>query len=973
MNSLIIQILAMGITVTQLFSKPVEKFQVHFDSKSGAIEAEKILREGCKIIGTQIKDPRFNLELILSALVTDSEADNSNSSVGKNKSNSLFRKIDFGGLLTAYRFFCKNEQSLKSQIDLNQVISYYNATFTNLKSVESLKSFKYAEANTVLDSRGKHFTEIYGAGNRRIFVPIAKIPNHVKQAFVSAEDRSFYKHHGIDLMGLFRAFTSLTGGASGRPQGGSTITQQVVKNLLLNDDLTVERKMRELLLAARLERIMSKDQILELYLNYIFFGRSSWGIEMAAKSYFGADASVTKLTAEQAATLALLVKGPMYYNPDRQPERARARRQYVLNRMREDCIADKKPNCISAQQISDIAQKPIKTVSFESPTVKGGFYFQDAIIKEAKNSLGFDLRTEPKQVVRATINTDIQRATDQSIREGLVEYESRTGRQILFEVDQRTGERKLTVKQGSIAHEVEKLKMQWQDALPRAIARHYDIPWTLAVILDTKKPQVGLANGKILPLHASGTLLQRLRVYDLIFVDVEIKNKSESARIKIPAQVQGAAVVLENKTGKVLAITGGFSYAMSDYNRALNALRQPGSTLKPFVYLAALNAGYQPNTLIPNEPVPNLFAKWNPQNYDRSSGGLVTLRTAVEKSLNLPTVQLTARLGGDNPFDGLSYVQSIFKDMSIYKEDKQRRDFSEVLGSREVRLIDLAVAYATIANGGFKPKPYFIESINRDGRSIYNRKATSLEKVQNIDAVSFYQLRRILEGTISRGTAVRLKSHEGYIAGKTGTSNNERDAWFVVFTNDITVAVWAGYDKTKPFVSLGGGSTGGAVALPIAEKILASVFRILGQPGKLAKASPEVQSQIIELPIDLATGSFAGNNFIETFRRDDKTRDKLDTIQALLRPGEAEYLIKPTSEITDEESTTDEESSSEADRYVAPVPNAEIVIEPQPQSPENNYRPGIEEEIYENWRKNQQRKVDETLQQYLDYINNSKR
>jgi 1A family penicillin-binding protein len=870
MTPFLIQLLAMGLVASQVFTKP-DQVRTHFDPRTSTAIATTLLKDGCRMVTGQFKDARFNPEVLLEAMRTDAEsATESTGTTAK-----IFKSIDFGGILNAYRYFCKGDKSVADKIDLAAVVEYYNKVFEKLPDVNSLRNYKFPEATTVLDGDRVHFTEMYGAGNRRIFVPISKIPDHVKQAFVAAEDQNFYQHKGVDQKGLLRAFMSVASGAGGaRPQGGSTITQQVVKNFLLNDDLTLERKMREMVLATRLERALSKDQILELYLNHIFLGRSSWGVEMAARNYFGPKSSVTNLTVEQAALLAALTKGPNYYNPDRQPERASDRRQYVLSRMREE-------GSINADQLKALSQKPIQTVRFVSPTMKGGYYFIDSIQRELKAAAGIDLKKGSAHTVHSTLDASVQRSTEEAVREGLVRYEQSTGRRVW------------SGPEGSIARDVEQHQMKWQEILPRVQPRHYDVPWTVATVLDVNRPQVGLPSGQQVPLQAPAAVLRKLKTYDLIFVAVTGKQK-QVANLIIPPKVQGAAVVMENQTGKVIAISGGFSYSQSEYNRALLAARQPGSTIKPFVYLTALNVGYQPNTLLPDLPHdPPLARNWIPKNYDLQNRGLVTFRSAIENSLNLPTVQLAARLGGNDPLRGLHYVQFTMKSVGLYKDGTQKKDFAEILGSKETQLINLAQAYATVANVGLKPTPHFIESVSRDGRTVYTNRKPRPVMVGEFDRVGFYQVKKLLEGTLVRGTAARLNKLAGYVAGKTGTSNDESDAWFVCFTNDITVAVWVGYDNKKIYRNLGGGSTGGRVALPIAERILKAYFDLYGKPEKLAGPPPEIKSQITEVAIDLKSGVVGAGDFPEIFRIDPKVRGPLDTRMALLRPGEHEMMIIP--------------------------------------------------------------------------------
>jgi penicillin-binding protein 1A len=881
MNTFLVQILAMGLTVSQLISKPVEQFITEFDPQAGIPAATQLLKGSCSILTKQIDDPRFNIEVILNAMAADAklrQKEASKKPALQSEPDKLLKRVDFNGLSNAYKFLCKGETAAGAKINWSEVLRFYNRVFKDLRDVQVLKNYKFTPAALVLDRQSQPITETTASVPRRIFVPIGKIPLHVRQAFISAEDQNFYAHKGIDPNGLARAFMSVAGGSSDRPQGGSTITQQVVKNLLLNNELSVERKMREMLLASRLEKILTKDQILELYLNLIYLGRSSWGVESATRNYFGVNSTVGKLTPEQAALLAGLTKGPNYYSPDRHPERAVSRRQYVLNRMREDCMARKKEACLTPQQISAIANKPLQLAKFEKPTIRGGLFYQDASLKEARQLLGENSSTESQLTIYTTINQSLQKATDQALRDGLTEYEQMTGRRVW------------KGPLASIADEIETQKLQWKDVLARVQPRLYDVPWTLGVILDIANPQVGLLNGKILPLRAPPAIGKRLKKYDVVFIDVTEK----WAVLKIPPQVQGAAIVLENQTGRVLALTGGFSYGASEYNRAIQAQRQPGSTLKPFIYLSALNMGIQPNTLLPDMPHdPPLDRNWRPRNYDLQTRGLVTIRTAIENSLNLPTVQLTARLGGSDPYYGLKTVQKTLMDVGLYNSDFQTSDFATVLGSRELTLLGLATAYATVANTGLRPTPYFVDTIVRAGRTIHSGKRTPLARVEGVDRVSFFQLRRILEGTVARGTAVRLKQFQGLIGGKTGTSNNETDAWFVCFTNDLTIAAWVGYDNKSIHANLGEGSTGGSVALPIVEKILKASFPSYRVPQKLSGPPGEISKDILEAPIEMSSGEFGRGNFPEIFRLDRSTGKPIDTIRILLKPEESGLGIAP--------------------------------------------------------------------------------
>ncbi len=885
MNALMVKLMAIGITVTQVFTKPVDQIRVQFNPQTDEAAVHQILRDGCAYMMKQFGQEQIDLEPLFLMMIENTKAAQKKAKaeseldtelVPKKEesfSERLSRQIDLDLMLKSYKFYCKNEASEGAGIQLAEVITFYNEVMKDLPDVKLLRGYKLPESTIVLDGNGQRFNEIFGDGNRRTHIPLSEIPEHVRKAFIAAEDKSFYQHSGLDIHGVIRAFASALTSA-GRPQGGSTITQQVVKNLLLNDDLTFERKMREMVLAARLEKVLSKDEILELYLNMIYLGRSSWGIEMAAKSYFGK--SARDLTVAEAALLAGLTKGPNYYNPAKNMERAKDRRQYVLGRMKEDgYIEDNSFQTANAQGI--------ELVEFESPRLRAGFYYLDAIARQAKELANLELN-KSSYTIQSTIHTQLQKAVERSLQDGLASYEASTGRRTWSEP------------QGSIAEDIEKYQTTWQAVLPQVKARMYDVQWTLAVVLDTRRPRVGLADGRELPLQGPASHIKRFKVYDLIFVSLKSSGRNTVAELKIPPDVQGAAVVIENKTGRVLAITGGFSYAASQFNRATDALRQPGSTLKPFIYLAALNLGYQPNTLIPDVPVrlPPIEARgdwWSPKNYDGGSRGLVTIRRAVEQSLNLPTARIMSQLGS-SPREGLAYVQDITKRLGLYEETVKY--YPWVLGAQPVRLLDLALAYATVANDGLKPQAHFFDRIESNGQVVYQRPPSTLrpmneiqrDSVPNSYRIPFYQLRRILEGTLERGTATAMKSLAGKVAGKTGTSNDENDAWFVGFTKDITVAVWVGYDSRRIRRGLGHRFTGGRVALPIAQKILEASFEVYKPAEPLPPPPSEIVSLIAEAPVNLLTGQVGAGQFREVFRRDPSGRYVINSRTRLLRGHE---------------------------------------------------------------------------------------
>ena len=717
----------------------------------------------------------------------------------------------------------------------------------------------------VLDGKGAPFAELYEPENRRIWVSLTDVPKVVQRAFVAAEDRRFYEHKGIDERGVIRALVANLA-ASDRFQGGSTITQQVVKNLLVGNATTYERKIREVIAANRVEKALTKDKILELYLNSIYFGRSSWGIEVAAQSYFGKAAR--ELTVIEGALLAGLVKGPNYYSPDRHPDRARARLAYVLDRMHADGIL--KENETQDVQLPAMASRP-------SGRLDSGFHFVDHLSQEGRAVAGIGSFTSWSYTVRSTVEPDIQRAAETSLQEGLAQYELSRGR-----IEWQGPETNLTESiKRIVASSTGSLGMPaWQEALQHAGLPLYDVHWPVAVVIDKNSKRggeikVGLRDGRILTLVVPRPGIRRfLQIYDVVFVSIAAgRNNDVRAELRVRPKVQGAAIVLENKTGKILAMVGSFSYPLSQLDRVTQARRQPGSSLKPLTYLAALAVGLQPTTLISNSPIElpppggsNRYTRgtdyWAPKNYDRGSSGPVTLRYALENSKNLVTAHLLDGSIAARPEDSLTKVCAIAVEAKIYSECVHFYPF--VLGAQPVRPIDLAGFYAAVANEGRRPQPYSIELIERNGKTMYQHEATPWIFMQSADRAAFAQLKSMLQGVLSRGTARRIGYLAPYVGGKTGTSDGENDAWFVGFSNEVTVAVWVGYDNAGgKRRTLGSGSTGASVASPIFAQIMEATWTSYAPRTALAPPSNEALQYLETRRAGDGRGSYA-----EYFRAD---------------------------------------------------------------------------------------------------------
>ena len=801
------------------------------------------------------------------------------------------RGVKIESMIQIYRQFCKNENVKDLPVDLGEVIRFYDQAMMDLPDQARLKGMRGAGAGGVLDAKGERFADL-SESNRRVWVPLSRIPVHVQKAFIAAEDKRFYEHKGVDERGLIRAMIANLA-PSGRPQGGSTITQQVVKNLLVGDDVTYERKMREVVVASRLERTLTKAEILEAYLNTIYLGRGAYGIELAAKTYFGKPAA--NLSLAEGAMLAGLTKGPSYYSPDKHPDRARSRLAYVVARLQEDG----EPGATAL----DPAKSGLpQMVAYERAAARDhGYYFVDHVTREARSVAGVPSLAVAGTTVRTTIRPDLQHAAEAALQEGLAQYEMRNGR-----VEWRRAEANL----GNAIRRIEgtgnKSKPAWQQALIAAHPPLYDVHWTTAVVLGTGAERkdrdsgglrVGLADGRVLPV--SSAVRRGIRLHDVVFVKETEARGKQAARLELRVRpvVQGAAIILDNKTGGILAMAGGFSYPLSQHNRATQSQRQPGSSLKPFTYLAALRRGLQPNTLVRDQEVrlPPIhgsgFARdrdyWSPKNADGYGGGITTLRRGLENSKNLVTANLLDGGIDNDPTQSLARVCELTIDAMVYKDCIAYYPF--VLGAQPARLIDIAAFYAAVANEGRRPAPYGIESIEQNGRPVYAHKP-EFKWLASGDRPAFYQLKTMLQGVVARGTARAISELSPYVGGKTGTSDDANDTWFVGFTNDVTVGVWVGYDNADGRRrTLGGSQTGAKVAVPIFSEIIQATWAKYARQAPLNPPSPEAKKGLVALQIDLASGTRLGERrqhqgFTEYFRvRDGQVED---TRYAMVSQGE---------------------------------------------------------------------------------------
>ena len=693
---------------------------------------------------------------------------------------------------------------------------------------------------------------------RRLFVPIDAMPPRLVEAFISAEDKSFWTHPGISVPDIIRAaVTNAQHWGQKRPVGASTITQQVAKNFLLSNEVSIERKIKEALLAMRIEEALPKRRIAELYLNEIYLGFQAYGVAAASLMYFGK--SLDELSVHEIAFLAALPKAPNNYNPQRYPERAKERRDWVLGRMLDD-------GKLSAAEYERAKTTPLAVRNrAEALDTARADYFAEDVRRELLARYGEDMLYKGGLSVRASLDPQIQRVVDEALRKGMIAY------------DRRHGWRGA---QAQIA-----LGVGWQQRLQQAGKIPGLGTWQVAAVLSlaADRAELGFADGGrgVLPLEemrwARRTLEDQrvgnpprnagevVQPGDVVLVEAlpgELQPRRFGLR-QIP-NVGAAAVVLDPHTGRVLAMSGGWSFEGSQFNRASQAQRQPGSAFKPFVYLAALESGLPPTTIILDAPVVvdqgGTQGLWKPSNYSGQFYGPTPMRIGVELSRNLMTVRLAQNVG-------LEPVVRIARDFGI--NERMPPVISAALGSVETTVLKLTAAYAVIVNGGYRVTPTLIDRVqDRTGKTLFRADARECAacaergwngqsmpvvadaRTRVIDELTAYQMVSILEGVVERGTGARGKIPGRPLAGKTGTSNDAVDTWFVGFSPDLVTGIWFGFDAPR---TLGGPETGASVAVPVFRDIMVEAL-------KDRPATPFRIPQGIRLVrIDPATGQPAGS------------------------------------------------------------------------------------------------------------------
>ncbi len=714
-----------------------------------------------------------------------------------------------------------------------------------------LKSYKPPVSSKVYSRNGELVADF--SKEKRVFVPYNAIPKNVINSFLSAEDKNFFSHPGVDAKGVLRAVINNISNimASKRLEGASTITQQVAKNFLLTNEVSLNRKIKEAILAFRIERALSKERILELYLNQIYLGSGAYGVAAASLEYF--DKSIRELNYSEAALLAALPKAPSKYNPYKDKDLAKFRRNLVLKNLYEN-------NYITFEWLEKLRNQEIKLKKKQKIYLEDAQYYIEDVRKNVIESLTYDKVYKQGLNINTPIDLDLQKLATNSLRSGLISYDQRKGwRGALINKPYNSNWHKDLDK-----YKLEK-SINWKLAIVKKLNK-------FSAIVETIDKDDGVIEYKDIS-WTKKEFNQLLKIGDIIYVK-QIKDKKYSLQ-QLP-KINGGIVVMDPYTGRVLALNGGFSFKKSEFNRTTQAKRQPGSAFKPFVYALALENNYTPTSLVLDAPLVldqgDDLKLWKPENYGKKFYGPSTIRTGLEKSRNLMTVRIAQDLGLDKIID-------YSKKLSIYENPEKLLSIS--LGSAETTLLQLTSAYSVFVNGGKLVEPVLIDRIqDSEGNTIYNNDKRSCV---NCDSISYlsddypelknkyiqifseetaYQMTSILEGVVQRGTAKKLRDLKLNIAGKTGTTNNNTDTWFIGFTSNLLVGVYVGMDSPTP---LGKFETGSKTALPIFKNFIKnSVKKSEARPFKAAKDT-------IMMVVDPSTGQKAKftskNTIIEVFKK----------------------------------------------------------------------------------------------------------
>ncbi|SDC88846.1 penicillin-binding protein 1A [Ruegeria marina] len=689
----------------------------------------------------------------------------------------------------------------------------------DLPSHESLAEYKPPTISRIYSSEGHLIDEF--AKERRLFTPSDEIPDLVKQAFISAEDKNFYSHQGYDIRGIAAAGIEAVRSRGSNVRGASTITQQVMKNFLLSGDRKAERKIKEIILAARLEQTLNKEQILELYMNEIFLGQNSYGVTAAAQTYF--NKTLSELAPHEAATLAAMPKAPSDYHPVREKQRLLDRRNYVLREMRENGYIDQ----ATYERERDMPLRSVQNGDFDSfrTALPPRDYFTDEIRRQLSEDFGEGEFFTGGFTVRASIDEEMQVEAAKALRRALESY------------DRDRGQWRGTGKKVDVALLAD--EDAWRAALAATeVPRDVDLGgrWHPAVVRDIGDQSLvvgiedGPAGGRVPRSDIKwmkGSFADNFKLGDVVLVRAGTEEGEWSLR-QVP-EVQGGFMAMDVNSGRVLAMQGGFSYQDSVFNRATQALRQPGSSFKPFVYAAALDSGYSPATIVVDAPIEVNTPQglWRPKNSSNKFYGPTPLRTGIEQSRNLMTIRLAQEVS-------MPVVAGYAERFGVY--DNMGPFLANSLGSEETTLYKMVAAYAMFANGGERVKPTLVDRIqDRFGKTIYRhdqrecvdclsdrlapgqapRIVSNRERV--MDAITAYQLTSMMKGVVERGTASGTVNLPVPTAGKTGTTNDAKDVWFIGFTSNIVAGCYIGYDNPAP---MGRGAYGSSLCGPVFQEFM---------------------------------------------------------------------------------------------------------------------------------------------------------
>ena len=721
-----------------------------------------------------------------------------------------------------------------------------------LPDYKFLKNYKPPVSSKLYSGNGVLVSDF--SSEKRIFVPFEAIPNVVINSFLSAEDKNFFYHPGVDAKGIVRAIKNNIKNAlkSKRLEGASTITQQVAKNFLLSNEVSFDRKIKEAILAFRIERALSKERILELYLNQIYLGEGSYGIASASLRYF--DKSISELNYSEAALLAALPKAPSRYNPYKNIKLAKYRRDLVLKNLYENQYIDQ-------NLLNELINTDIKLSKRQRIYLEDSRYYVEDVRKNVIDTYGFDKVYKQGFNIKTPIDLNLQTKASAALRKGLEQY------------DRRRGWR------GSLINK--KISKNWNKNLDK-FKLEKSLGWEIAIIKKINKFEANIETennikGKIKFENLNWTrknIDELFKVGDLVYVK---KINQENYELKQLPAVNGGIVVMDPFTGRVLAMAGGFSFNKSEYNRVTQAKRQPGSAFKPFIYALALENNFTPSTLVLDAPIvleQGIDLKmWKPENYGKKFYGPSTLRTGVEKSRNLMTVRIAQEIG-------LNKITNFSKKLKIYERPEELMSIS--LGSAETTLLKMTSAYSSFVNGGKLVEPIFIDRIqDSEGKTIFKNQlrfckdcdlisytSENLPQIKNnykqiFSPQTAYQMTSILEGVVQRGTGKKLKDLNLQLAGKTGTTNKNTDAWFIGFTSNLVIGVYVGFDNPR---TLGKFETGSKTALPIFKEFVKnSVNNHEARPFKVAKG-------IKMMVVDASTGKKADSNskstIIESFKEE---------------------------------------------------------------------------------------------------------